>query len=98
MTLADSSGSFNDLFGGITAAFVILFVGIAVISIGLFVWWLVVLIEALKVPDRQWDAAGQSKILYVLLMVFAGIVGTILYLVLAKPELRRVGPPPATAY
>jgi hypothetical protein len=53
-----------------------------------FVWWLVMLIDALKIPDATWAAAGESKILYVLLMVFVGLIGTILYVVIPRPKLR----------
>ncbi|QNN51380.1 hypothetical protein [Nocardioides mesophilus] len=61
-------------------------------SLTLFVWWLLVLIQALQVPDRDWAAAGQSKILLVILMVFLGILGTILYVVIARPSLGRTSP------
>jgi hypothetical protein len=60
-----------------------------IVSIALFVWWLMVLIQALRVPDPDWAAAGQSKILWVLVMVFLGALGTILYVVIARPGLGR---------
>lgn len=64
--------------------------GIAVLAV--FVWWLVALIEALKTPSSQWQAAGQSQILYVVLMVLLGVIGTILYVAVARPALRNAGP------
>lgn len=64
----------------------------AVASVGLFVWWLLVLIQALRVPDHDWAAAGQSKILWVLVMVLLGILGTILYVLIARPALGRTSP------
>ena len=67
---------------------VILFVA----SVALFVWWLLVLIQALRVPDHDWAAAGQSKILWVLVMVLLGILGTILYVLIARPALARTSP------
>jgi hypothetical protein len=67
---------------------VILFVA----SVALFVWWLLVLIQALRVPDHDWAAAGQSKILWVLVMVLLGILGTILYVLIARPALARTLP------
>lgn len=63
---------------------------IAIVGLPLFVWWLVVLIEAVKTPGPQWDAAGQSLLVHVLLMLFLGVIGTIIYLVVAKPRLRAV--------
>ncbi len=64
--------------------------GLAVIAA--FVWWLVVLIEALKTPSSQWSAAGQNQILYVVMMVLLGIIGTILYIAIARPALRTAAP------
>lgn len=77
------------------AGILILFVlGLGVGFLALSVWWLVLLIEAVKIPDAQWDAARQNKILQVLLMVLLGVIGTIIYQFTARPELKRVGPPP----
>jgi hypothetical protein len=55
-----------------------------------FVPWLVGLVDALRTPDGQWEAAGQSKILYVLLMVFLGLLGTVLYALIARAALKRI--------
>ncbi len=66
-----------------------------VVGIAGFVWWLLVLIEALRTPKTQWDAAGQNQLLYVLVMVFLGIIGTIAYVVVARPQLRATGPSPS---
>jgi hypothetical protein len=72
------------------ASLVVLLFG--VVSVALFVWWLQVLIQALRVPDHDWTAAGQSKILWVLVMVLLGILGTILYVLIARPALGRTSP------
>lgn len=61
--------------------------------VALSVWWLVLLIEAVRIPDAQWDAAGQNKLLQIALMVILGVIGTIVYALTARPELQRVGPP-----
>lgn len=61
----------------------------ASVSLALFVWWLMVLVEALREPDPAWVAAGQNKILWVLLMVFLGVLGTVLYVLIARPALAR---------
>ncbi len=68
--------------GGILAGLVL---------VGLFVLWLAVLVQALRVPDSTWEAADQSKLVYVLLMVLLGLLGTILYALVARPALRRAG-------
>lgn len=64
----------------------------AAAALALFVWWLLVLIQALRVPDHDWEAAGQSKILWVLVMVLLGVLGTILYVLIARPALAPMPP------
>jgi hypothetical protein len=61
------------------------------------VWWLIVLIGALRLPDEAWVDAGQSKMLWVLLMVFLGVIGTILYVVIVRPALANTSPKPPDA-
>ena len=68
----------------------LLFLIVAVVGIGLFVWWLACLIQALQYGDSAWAAADQNKWLYVALMVFLGIIGTLAFVLVARPELRRV--------
>jgi len=53
------------------------------------VGWLVALISALRTDDRVWSAAGHSKLLWVLGIVFLGFLGAILYAGIARPALRR---------
>lgn len=72
---------------------VVLVIGLGFLALS--VWWLVLLIEAVRIPDAQWDAARQNKILQILLMVLLGIIGTVVYQFTARPELKRVGPPPS---
>lgn len=67
------------------------FVIYLLIALPLFIWWLMCLIQALKVSDSTWAAADQNKLLDVLLMIFVGLVGTIVYVVVARPALRRAG-------
>lgn len=64
--------------------------GTALLLVGLAVtvWWLLMLVQALRTPDGVWAAAGQSKILYVLLMIFLGWLGALLYVFIARPGLR----------
>lgn len=51
--------------------------------------WIYGLVDALRIPDPIWDAAGQNKILYVVLMAVVGLLGTILYFAIARPPLKR---------
>jgi hypothetical protein len=64
---------------------------IVVVGAAVFVWWVLVLIEALRTPTSQWAAAGQNQIIYIALMVLLGIIGTIVYIAVARPQLRTAG-------
>ena len=62
----------------------------AAVGLALFVWWLAMLIDAVRIPSETWRAAGQEQLVHILLMVFLGIIGTIVYVLVAKPKLRAV--------
>jgi len=62
-------------------------VGIGLIAlIGLLVW-LGALIDALRRPSAQWEMAGQSQIVWIVVILFASLVGSIAYLLIARPRL-----------
>ncbi len=61
------------------------------VAVALFAWWLIMLIDALRIPSTTWQSAGQNQLIYVLLMVFLGLVGTVLYVAVARPKLRGAG-------
>lgn len=73
-----------------SSLFLVVFLVFAVVGLALFVWWLLVLIEAVRIPSTTWKAAGQEQLIHILLMVFLGIIGTIVYVVVARPKLRAV--------
>ena len=60
---------------------------------GLVVLWVWMLIEALKTPAATWEAAGQNQLIYILLMIFLGIIGTVAYYFVARPALRATARP-----
>ena len=65
----------------------------ALVFTGVWIWSLV---DALRFDDRRWEAAGQSKLLWVILIAVLGLLGSILYAVMARPSLKRTVPrPPA---
>lgn len=69
------------------------FVVFALIAIALFGWWLAMLIDALRTPQGQWEVARQNQLVYVLMMIFLGVIGTIVYVLVARPQLRAVANP-----
>lgn len=44
-------------------------------------------------PQSRRKAAGESRLIYVLLMIFLGIIGSILFVAVARPRLRAARVP-----
>jgi Phospholipase_D-nuclease N-terminal len=63
---------------------------ILVLLLGLMVLWLGSLVDALRRPDAQWKAAGQNKILYVVLILLLGWLGALIYAAVPRRALKRV--------
>ena len=56
---------------------------------GIIALWLWILYLALRVPRERWTEAGQSKPLWIFLIVVLSVPGAALYLVLVAPSLSR---------
>ena len=74
--------------------------GALFILFGFLLWlaiavlWVWNLVEVLVTPQARWEAAGQSKglwfgVLVGSLLVGLAVVGSLLYLLVARPRLRR---------
>lgn len=70
--------------GGEAAGFGIAFVLIFVLAIGGTVLWIMALIDAIKVPDDTMYRSG-SKTMWILLIVFLGFIGAIIYYAAGRP-------------
>lgn len=67
------------------------------VLLALFGLWAWSLFDAVRFTDNVWRAAGQTKVLIVVLIVIFGPLGSILYLTAVRPSLKRsVGGRPAT--
>lgn len=70
---------------GIGVGILILYlVGILAVLV-LFIWGL---IDCLRYPDQAWDAVGQQKIVWILVIVFVGCIGPLLYFFIPRPKLK----------
>lgn len=69
------------------ASSLILLIGITGAALAGGLWWLLCLVEVLRTPEPQWQAAGQSRLVYVLLLLFLNLLGAVLYYFIAKPAL-----------
>lgn len=57
--------------------------------------WIWSLVDALRIPDQRWSTTGENKILWVVLIVVLGILGSILYVLI--PRKRLGGAPSGSA-
>ena len=64
-----------------------LFVPLSIFLLGTFFFWLATIIDVLK---RNFEK-DVDKIVWVLIMLFLGLVGSILYVFLKKPRLGQLG-------
>ena len=71
---------------------------ITALWVGAFVFWIVVIVEVAKIPDMQFRAAGSEKIVWLLIVILAGIIGSLVWW-FAKRDGRVAsrGQRPATA-
>lgn len=58
----------------------------AVVGAALWLWSLV---DALRINDQTWEAAGQSRILWVMVIIFLSLLGSALYFAIPKRDLKR---------
>jgi hypothetical protein len=65
--------------------FTVLFLLVAVPLLVLYVW---ALVDALRTKASVWDAAEQNQLVWVGVILFVAIVGAILYMAIARPQLQ----------
>lgn len=49
------------------------------------------IIDAAIRPDAAWAAAGQSKVVWVLVQIFLWVIGSAVYFVAIRPKLKMHG-------
>ncbi|MGZ8603778.1 MAG: PLDc N-terminal domain-containing protein [Actinomycetota bacterium] len=59
---------------------------VMLVTLGAWIW---AIADMARHTGMEWDAAGQSPVVWVLAVVFLGPLGLILYLAIARPRLRR---------
>jgi hypothetical protein len=59
-----------------------------IVLIAIMVAWVVALVDAIRRPRTQWEMAGQNKVLYVLMIIFLGWFGAMIYAMIPWPQLR----------
>lgn len=59
-----------------------------VVPFAIFHIWAV--IDVLKTPTSVWETAGQNQIVWAIVVLALAFLGPILYLIIARPQLRIV--------
>lgn len=49
------------------------------------------IIDAAVRPNSAWQAADQSKLLWVVLMIVLGFIGTLVYFIAIRPNVKAAG-------
>jgi hypothetical protein len=75
---------------GVMSVFVLLVLLVAVLALAATAFWIWMLVDVLRRPDQQFAAAGQNKVLWVLVVAFGHLLGALIYLFVARQELDRV--------
>ena len=86
----------------VSPAFLLFPIVFLAIWIAAFVYWIVVIVEVAKIPDLQFRAAGSEKIVWLLIVILGGIIGSLVWRFAKRDEVfRRAGsvlPPPPGWY
>lgn len=65
------------------------FFGFGIIALAGFAFWIWSLVDAIQRPDDEWQRAGQNKLIWILVLIFVGFIGSFIYLLIARPALER---------
>ena len=75
---------------------------IPLIWLAALVYWIVAIVEVASTPDWQFKAVGSDKMVWVLLVIFLGIIGALIWLLAkrsaVKAAVHSIPPPPAGWY
>jgi hypothetical protein len=82
--------------------FVPVFLGFFAVSLGLFVFWIVKLVEVIRIPDDQYRAAGTDKVTWVVVVAVVQAIGALIWQFAKRGEVLaaagRTPPPPPGWY
>jgi hypothetical protein len=61
------------------------------IGLGLFAFHIWAIVDVVRTPTGVWEAAQQSQVLWAVLVIFLSVIGPVLYLLIARPQLQAAG-------
>ena len=56
-------------------------------ALPLFIFHIWALIDVLRTPQDVWAMAGQNQLLWGIVVLFLSLIGPVLYLIIARPQL-----------
>jgi hypothetical protein len=56
-------------------------------ALPLFIFHIWALIDVLRTPQDVWATAGQNQLLWGVVVLFLSLIGPVLYLIIARPQL-----------
>jgi Protein of unknown function (DUF2510) len=72
------------------------------IWVAAFVYWIVVIVEVSRIPDSQFRATGSEKLVWLLIVILGGIIGSLVWRFAKRDEVMRyagaIPPPPPGWY
>ncbi len=60
---------------------------IGAVALASFVLLVMALVDLVRRPADVWAASGQNQLVWALVVIFVGVVGPLLYLIIARPIL-----------
>ena len=70
--------------------------------IAAFVFWIVIIVEVARIPDMQFRAVGSEKLVWLLIVILGGIIGSLVWVFAKRGEVLRhagvIPPPPPGWY
>lgn len=60
---------------------------VGAVALASFVLLVMALVDLVRRPADVWAASGQNQLVWALVVIFVGVVGPLLYLIIARPIL-----------
>jgi hypothetical protein len=78
------------VFVSVSGAFLVFLAVMLSLVLASTIFWIWSLVDLLRRPDQQYVAAGQNKVVWLLVVLLGHVIGSLIYLLVARPQLDRV--------
>ena len=87
--------------GSVFGIYAMMFAILLVVSLPMQIFWIVTLIEVIRIPDLKFRAVGADKTTWVVIVGLVGFVGSIIWWASKRREVKAapaIPPPPAPGW